>query len=66
MTSAARSGSQRICNFRHYTPAWEIGTGLRVSLAPGKYRVTSEEVRDGVRYLCLDETHRVDVSDIVD
>ena len=63
MVSATRSGSQRICNFRYYTPAWEIGTGLQVSLAPGQYRVTSEEVRDGVEYFCLNETYRIEVRD---
>jgi hypothetical protein len=61
--SATRSGSQRICNFRYYTPAWEIGTGLQVSLAPGKYHVTKEEVRGGVRYFCLDETYRIAACD---
>ena len=64
MMTAARSGSQRICSFRQYTPAWAIGTGLRVSLAPGKYRVTHEEVRSGVRYLCLDDAYRVDSREI--
>jgi hypothetical protein len=64
--SATRTNSQRICNFRYYTPAWEIGTGLQVSLAPGEYEVTSEEVRDGVRYFCLDETYRIAADDDVD
>ena len=64
--SATRTGSLRFCNFRYYTPAWEIGTGLQVSLAPGKYQVTKEEVRDGVRYFCLDDTYRIIASDEVD
>ena len=64
--SPARPGSQRICIFRQYTPAWEIGTGLRVSLSPGKYRVTLEEFHNGVRYFCLDETYRIDTRDIAD
>ena len=64
--SATRPESERICIFQHYTRAWEMGTGLRVSLAPGEYRITGEENLDGVRYFRLDETYRVDVSNIVD
>ena len=64
--TAAHSGSQRICIFRQYTPAWAIGTGLRVSLAPGKYIVTREERRGGVLYLCLDDAYRVDSREIAE
>lgn len=61
--SATHTGSIKTCDFRYYTPAWKIGTGLQVSLPPGKYLVTSEEVRDGVRYFCLDETYRIAAGD---
>lgn len=64
--SAARSESERVCVFRRYTPAWEVGTGLPVSLAPGRYRVTGEEYRNGICYLELNETYRVDARDLVD
>lgn len=52
------------CLFEQYTPAWELGTGLRVSLPPGSYRVTGEEMLDGSRYVRLNEVYRVNVRDI--
>ena len=64
--SATRPESEKLCIFRHYTPAWEMGTGLRISLAPGEYRITGEENRNGIRYFRLNETYRVDLNDIVD
>ena len=64
--SASPSEPSRIHTFRHYIRAWEMGTGLPVSLEPGEYRVTGEELLNGVRYLRLNDTFRVDVRDLSD
>ena len=63
MSGLPRKG-QRVCVLRHYTPAWAMGTGLRVSLPPGKYRVTGEQRVNGVRFICLEDAYRVDVREI--
>jgi len=62
--SATGPQSERFCTFRRYTHAWEVGTGLRVSLAPGRYRVTGEDQLQGVEYICLDETYRIEASQV--
>ena len=54
--------SDRHCTFQQYTQVWEVGTGLRVSLAPGVYRITGEECFNGIQYLRLEETYRIDAS----
>ena len=59
--SAANTDSEQHCTVRRYTPAWEVGTGLRVSLAPGRYRITGREHLAGVEYYALDNVFRVDV-----
>lgn len=58
--SGSGTTKPRFCVVRRYTSAWEMGTGLLVSLAPGKYRITGEERLDGVHYLLLEETYRLD------
>ena len=57
---------QSTCTFERYTPAWALGTGLRVSLAPGEYRITGEEQLNGVRYLWLNERFRVDARELAE
>ncbi len=62
--SAVNSEFDRFCTFQHYTRAWEVGTGLRVSLAPGRYRITGEEQLNGVRYFRLEGAYRIDTREI--
>ena len=64
--SASQSNSNRTHIFRHYIRAWEMGTGLPVSLEPGEYLVTGEEQFNGVKYLRLNDMYRVDVRDLSD
>ena len=59
---STRPESGRICTFQHYTLAWEVGTGLQVSLAPGEYVVTGEEQNNGILYLRLNDSYRIDAS----
>ena len=59
--SAANTDSEQFCIVHRYTPAWEVGTGLRVSLAPGRYRITGREHHNGVNYYALEDVYRVDV-----
>ena len=59
---SSRPESEHFCTFRHYTLAWEVGTGLQVSLAPGEYRVTGEEQFNGIRYFRLNDAFRIDAS----
>ncbi len=61
-----RHNSDGFCHLDNYTQAWTIESGLRVSLAPGSYRVTGEERLNGIRYLCLDERFRLDVLELPD
>ena len=62
--SAANSEAERFCTFQRYTHAWEVGTGLKVSLAPGKYRVTGEEKLNGVLFFRLDGVYRIDAREV--
>ena len=57
--SSARSDSRQYCTFERYVHVWMVGTGLRISLAPGRYRITAEEQIDGKSYLQLEETYRI-------
>ncbi len=50
------------CTFEQYTTAFEVGTGLRVALAPGEYEITGREQRDATTYLLLNGQYRVDAS----
>ncbi len=59
---STRPNSERLCTFQEYTLAWEVGTGLRVSLAPGDYRVTGEEESNGRHYLRLNDVYRIDAT----
>ena len=58
------SNRQRTCRFEQYTPAWARGTGLRVSLNPGVYRITGEEELNGVLYFWLNDLYRVDSREV--
>ena len=62
--STANFEADRFCTFRRYTRAWQSGTGLRVSLAPGKYQVTGEERLNGVTFFCLEGGYRIDVREL--
>ncbi len=56
--------SQRVFKIHRYTLAWAIGTGIRVSVAPGEYRVTGEDSLNGIRYIRLEERYRIDLMDV--
>ncbi len=43
------------CTIGRNGTGWAIGTGLRVGLLPGTYRVTGRRVAGGVRFVQLDE-----------
>ncbi len=58
------SESGQFCSITKYTPAWALGTGLRVSVAPGTYPVTCEQTFDGICYLTLGEAFRVRKGDV--
>jgi hypothetical protein len=61
---AANSEADRFYTFQRYTHAWQVGTGLRVSLAPGKYRVTGEEKLNGVVLIRLEGVYWIDVREL--
>ena len=61
---AANSDADRFCTFQCYTHAWQLETGLKISLAPGKYRVTGEEKVNGVVFFRLEEVYRIDARDL--
>ena len=54
---------EKFCEFHHYIYGWKVGTGIRVSLAPGKYRITAEEQIDGRMFLKLDNSYRIDAEE---
>ncbi len=61
---AANSEADRFYTFQCYTHAWQVGTGLKVSLAPGKYRVTGEEKLNGVVFFRLKGGYRIASSEL--
>ena len=42
------------CKVKRSSPAWAIGSGLRVGLEPGEYRITGQHVVNGVPFVELD------------
>ena len=52
------------CYIHRYTPAWALGTGLRVTLRPGVYLVTGKERTDGRLYFHLSGRYRVDAREL--
>ena len=56
---AAKSEADHFITLQRYTHVWEVGTGLKVSLAPGKYRVTGEEKLNGVVFFRLKGGYRI-------
>jgi len=57
--------ANQCCTFESYTPAWRLGTGLRVSLPPGSYEVTGEDHLDERTYFRLDDAYRIDGQEIL-
>lgn len=53
------STTPRHCTIDHYAPAWALGTGLRVGLPPGKYKVTGEDRINGRFYLRIEDKYRI-------
>jgi hypothetical protein len=53
IAKATVDGNDR-CTVKHNSPAWAIGTGLRVGLEPGEYRITGQHVVNGVPFVELD------------
>lgn len=49
----------RHCTIERYTPAWALGTGLRVGIAPGKYQVTGKDRINGRLYLRIVDRYRI-------
>lgn len=45
------------CTVRQYSPAWALGTGLRVALNPGEYQVTGTGTVHGMPFLYLDDAY---------
>ena len=58
------SDSEQFCVFDRYIHGWQVGTGIRVSLAPGKYRITAEEQIDGKLFLKLENSYRIDAAEV--
>ncbi len=42
------------CTVNRYSRAWAIGTGLRLGLEPGEYRITGQHLVNGVPFVQLD------------
>jgi hypothetical protein len=57
-------GPVKLCRLDRYTPAWAVGTGLRVTLAPGSYSIVGEEEVGGVQFLRLGDGYKVDARHI--
>jgi hypothetical protein len=52
------------CNFDGYTPAWQLGTGLQIALAPGEYEITGRDQINKRVYARLNDMYRVDAGAI--
>ena len=66
LMSSARSDPRQYCTLERYVHVWMVGTGLRISLAPGRYRITAEEQIDGKRYLQLENIYRIEEAEYLD
>lgn len=51
---------KQTCIIQRYSPAWALGTGLRVSLPAGEYRITGKDSVQGVHYFRLEGIYRID------
>lgn len=60
MIQNSSSEIEQTCIIQRYSPAWALGTGLRVSLPAGEYRITGENFVQGVRYFRLEGIYRID------
>lgn len=58
------NSAARHCEVEGYTRAWEVGTGLQISLPPGRYEVTGEEEINGSTYLHLSDRFRIPAEEI--
>ncbi len=58
------SSRPRTCITRYYIQGWALGTGLRVSLPPGRYEITGEETFQGARFFRLNNKYRVAARDV--
>ena len=60
MIAAPSTNDRPPCLIQNYSPAWQLGTGLAISLAPGTYPITGENQLQGVVYFRLGDTYRID------
>ena len=60
MIATPSANDRSACLIQNYSPAWQLGTGLRISLAPGTYPITGEDQLQGVVYFRLGDTYRID------
>ena len=64
MTNSNNNVSRRTsprcsCAIDCFATAWPLGTGLPTSLKPGDYNITDSIRIDGVRYVTLNDRHRI-------
>ncbi len=60
MIAVPSANGRPTCLIQNYSPAWQLGTGLRTSLAPGTYPITGEDQLQGVVYFRLGDANRID------
>lgn len=48
------------CIIPRYSRGWALGTGLGVSLPPGRYRITGKDSLQGANYFRLEGRYRID------
>lgn len=58
-----RLDATELLTLDRHVAAWRIGTGLRLALSPGTYRVTGRVTIAGRDYLVLDGNVRVESID---
>jgi len=56
--------SELHCQIDRHIPAWKMGTGVKISLKPGVYQITGDDLVAGVIYLTLDNSFRIDKRDL--
>lgn len=60
MIAVPSTNDRPSCLIQNYSPAWELGTGLPISLAPGTYPITGEDQLQEVLYFRLNDTYRIE------
>ncbi len=62
---ALNNASKTECIITRYVSAFQVGTALPVTLPPGRYEITNQELIDGCEVVLLNNSYRVDAASVM-